>query len=190
MRNIWLIVQREDLERVRTRSFIVLTLLIPAIMVVMIMLPAKLATVGQKSQHIVLVTSNMKFGQTVRHQLLSAARASDQGQPESGNAARRKRAEQDIIDLDANPTAGEQAVLPGKVNSGAIDGYLWLTDQAIAKGKVTFVSRSLADFGEGSFLSKELNHVILSLRAAHQEWPGARPSGPDAQADQSELGAR
>jgi ABC-2 type transport system permease protein len=166
MHNIWLIVQREYLDRVRTRSFFVLTLLIPAIMIVMILLPAKLATVGQKSQHIVLVTSNLKFGQTVRQQLLSDATASDLGQPESGNAARRNAAKQDIIDLDANPSASEQAVLRGKVNSGAIDGYLWLTDEAIAKGKVTFVSRSLADFGEGSFLSKELNHVILYARLA------------------------
>ena len=71
MHNIWLIIQREYLERVRTRAFIVLTLLIPAIMTAVMVLPAKLATGGQKSQHIVLVTSNVKFGQAVRQQLLS-----------------------------------------------------------------------------------------------------------------------
>ena len=153
MHNIWLIVQREYLERVRTRSFIVLTLLIPAIMTVMMVLPARLATMGQKSQHIVLVTSNLNFGQTVRRQLLSAAPASDQGQPESKKAASQKSGKQDIIEVDANPAADEQAVLREKVSSGAIDGYLWLTDQAIAEGKVTYVSRSLVDFGESSFLS-------------------------------------
>ena len=31
MRNTWLIIKREYLERVRTRSFMVLTLLLPAI---------------------------------------------------------------------------------------------------------------------------------------------------------------
>ena len=186
MHNIWLIVQREYLERVRTRSFIVLTLLLPAIMTVLMVLPAKLATVGYKSQHIVLVTSNLKFGQTVRQQLLSAATASKQGEAESRNATREKPAKQDIIDVDANPTASEQVVLRGKVNSGAIDGYLWLTDEAIAKGKVTFVSRSLADFGE--LVPQQGIKPRYSFRAADQERPGIRPGRPDAQAGQSQLG--
>jgi ABC-2 type transport system permease protein len=164
MHNIWLIVQREYLERVRTRSFIVLTLLIPAIMTVMMVLPATLATVGQKSQHIVLVTSSPHFGEIVRRQLLSAAAPSDENQPETEPAAKRKAGTSDVIDVDSNPTASERAVLRGKVDSGAIDGYLWLTDQAIAAGKVKYYSRSLADFGESSFLSRELNHVILYAR--------------------------
>jgi len=57
MRNIWLIIKREYLERVRTTSFVVLTLLAPAIMTVVMILPAKLATMGEKTQHIVVVTS-------------------------------------------------------------------------------------------------------------------------------------
>ncbi len=54
LRNTWLIIRREYLERVRTRSFIVLTLLAPAIMTVLLLLPAKLATVGEKAKHIVV----------------------------------------------------------------------------------------------------------------------------------------
>jgi ABC-2 type transport system permease protein len=164
MHNIWLIVQREYLERVRTRSFVILTLLIPAIMTVMMVLPAKLATVGQKSQHIVLVTSNANFGEIVRQQLLATAPPSDDDQPETEPAAKRKAGKPDIIDVDSNPTLSEREVLRGKVDSGAIDGYLWLTDQAIAAGKVTYYSRKLVDFGESSFLGGELNHVILFAR--------------------------
>jgi ABC-2 type transport system permease protein len=164
MHNIWLIVQREYLERVRTRSFVVLTLLIPAIMTVMMVLPAKLATVGQKSQHIVLVTSSPHFGEIVRQQLLSAGTVSGETQPETEPTVKRKPENPDIVDVDSNPTPSESDLLRGKVDSGAIDGYLWLTDQAIAAGKVTYFSRSLADFGESSFLSRELNHVILFAR--------------------------
>ena len=137
MHNIWLIVQREYLERVRTRSFIVLTLLIPAIMTVMMVLPAKLATVGQKAQHIVLVTTNRQFGEAVRKHLLSAAETSNENQHGSEAAARRAQPGPDIIDVDAGPTESERTLLRGKVASGDIDGYLWLTDQAIAAGKVT-----------------------------------------------------
>jgi ABC-2 type transport system permease protein len=176
MHNIWLIVHREYLERVRTRSFIVLTLLIPAIMTVMMVLPAKLATVGQKSRHIVVVTSSQHFGDVVRQQLLSAATADRQDQPGSETAARREASEQNIIDVDSNPTASERAVLRGKVASGAIDGYLWLTDKAIAAGRVTYASRSVADFGESSFLRRELNHIILYARLTRN---GLKPGQVD-----------
>ena len=66
MRNLWLIIKREYLERVRTRSFLILTLLLPGIMTVVMILPAKLATMGEKAQHMVVVTSTPQFGEMVR----------------------------------------------------------------------------------------------------------------------------
>ncbi|MFZ0359690.1 MAG: ABC transporter permease, partial [Terriglobales bacterium] len=63
----------------RTTSFVVLTLLAPAIMTVVMILPAKLATMGEKTQHIVVVTSTPQFGEMVREQL-SSADAEDDGQ--------------------------------------------------------------------------------------------------------------
>jgi ABC-2 type transport system permease protein len=72
MRNTWLIIRREYLERVRTRSFVVLTLLLPAIMTGVMILPAKLATL-EKKPRIVVVTSTPQFGETVRQGLLSAS---------------------------------------------------------------------------------------------------------------------
>ena len=60
MRNTWLIIKREYLERVRTRSFIVLTLLLPAIVGGAFILPMKIATMksGGKTPHLVVVTSS------------------------------------------------------------------------------------------------------------------------------------
>ena len=71
MRNIWLIVQREYLQRVRTRTFLVLTVLAPAIMTALMILPAKFVEMGEKAQHIVIVTSKPHLGDTVRQELLS-----------------------------------------------------------------------------------------------------------------------
>lgn len=167
MHNTWLIIQREYLERVRTRSFIVLTLLIPAIMTVLMVLPAELASSGKKTEHIVLVTSTQRFGELVRQEILSSESAVS-----SQDGGRAKADEDrgtnvlDIIDVDPNPTESERTLLRQKVASRDIDGYLWLTDQAIAAGNVTFASRSLADFGERSILGRELNQIILSARLA------------------------
>jgi ABC-2 type transport system permease protein len=166
MRNMWLIIRREYLERVRTRSFLILTLLVPGIMTVVMMLPAKLATMGEKTQRLVVVTSTPQFGEMVRQRFLSATTDTDQDDEESpdGNAAKKKPEEEYSIDVDANPTDAERAALRDKVSSEAIDGYLWLSDDAIASGKVTWTSRNMAGFGERSHLSAILNRILQYQR--------------------------
>jgi len=169
MRNMWLIIRREYLERVRTRSFLILTLLLPGIMTVIMILPAKLASMGDKAQHIVVVTSSPQFGETVRQRFLAALTATEEDDEDtsdakpdadtSANAAKKKPEQDYVIDVDSNATEAERAALRDKVTSQAIDGFLWLSDDAIASGKVTWTSRSMAGFGQRT-LSQALNRVI------------------------------
>jgi ABC-2 type transport system permease protein len=166
MRNTWLIIKREYLERVQTRSFIVLTLLVPGIMTGLMLLPAKLATMGDKTQHIVVVTSNTQFGETVRQQLLSAKVDDDDDKANPDSNAARGAAPQYIVDVDTNPTEAERTVLRDRVSSKAIDSYLWLTDDAIASGKVAWVSRSMAGSSERSRLGETLNGILQRERLA------------------------
>jgi len=170
MRNFLVIVKREYLERVRTRSFLILTLLVPGIMTVVMMLPAKLASMGVKAQHIVVVTSTPQLGDMVRQRFLSALTATDEEDESSpdANAAKPKAEGEDeyVIDVDSNATEAERAALRDKVSSQAIDGYLWLSDDAIASGKVTWTSRNMGGFGESSRLSAALNRVIEYERLA------------------------
>lgn len=163
MRNTWLIIKREYLERVRTRSFMVLTLLLPAIVAAVMLLPAKLATIGKKVQHVVVVTSNPQFGEIVRQGLLSSGDDDDEAGSET-NTAKQAREKQYIIDMDSNPTEAERAALSEKVSSQAIDGYLWLSDDAIASGKVTWVSRNMPGSGERSRLSEKLSRIVQYTR--------------------------
>jgi ABC-2 type transport system permease protein len=174
MRNIWLIIQREYLARVRTRSFLVLTLLLPGIMTVLMMLPAKLATMGDKTQHLVVVTSNPQLGEIVR-QTLSAPDSDDDDDSTSDSKASKTKPEQDYtIDVDPNPTDAERAVLRDKVSSKAIDGYLWLSDDAIASGKVTWTSRNVASSTERTHLSETVNRVIEQQRLSANGITGDR----------------
>src|SRR5271157_2379999 len=102
MRNTWLIIKREYLERVRTRSFVILTLLLPAIMTGVMVLPAKLATVGNRVQHLVVVTSTPQFGETVRQGLLSTSPVADSEDDETSSETNSAKTldEQYIIDVD------------------------------------------------------------------------------------------
>lgn len=174
MRNTWLIIKREYLQRVRTRSFLVLTVLAPVIMIVLMAAPAKFATMGQKAQHIVIVTSNPQFGEAIRQQLLSSPLEDEDDAANADNGTKQKPEDQYIIDVDANPSESERAALRDKVSTRAIDGYLWLTEDAIASHKVSWNSREMAGFRERSWLGDAIGHVVSEQRLSSAGVPAVQ----------------
>jgi ABC-2 type transport system permease protein len=167
MRNVWLIIRREYLERVRTRSFVVLTVLLPAIMALAFVLPVRLASMSVGTpEHLVLVVSSPPFGEMVRRQLLAQTpAASDQDTGDqinhAGNAAPHY-----VIDVDAHPSEAERDALRSRLAAGAIDGYLWLTDGAIQARKVTYTGRDMAGLLERSWISDSLGRALVEQQLA------------------------
>ena len=164
MRNTWLIIKREYLQRVRTRSFLVLTLLLPAIMTVLMALPAKLATMGQKAEHLVLVTSTREFGEQVRQQLL--AQPISEEAEESDNQTKKKMEDRYTINVDADPSDAERAALRQKISTREIDDYLWLTDDAIAAHTVSWNGREMPSAREKAWLGDTLSRITLQQELA------------------------
>lgn len=159
MRNTWLIIKREYLQRVRTRSFLILTVLAPVIMTVLMAAPAKFATMNQKAQHVVIVVSNQQFGESLRRQLLSDSLAGDD---DSGqNATRQKPEDQFVIDIDANGSEAEKAALRNRLDTKEIDGFFWITDDAIAAHQISWSGRERPDFRERSWLGGAVNRLVL-----------------------------
>ena len=174
--NIWLIIKREYLERVRQRSFIVLTVLLPAIVGGAFFIPAKLSSMkSSKTQHLVVVTSDRKFGELVRQQLLSSAKAEDEkaGADKSKEDKDDKDEDDDkssnnyTIDVDSTPSEAERTALQNRLSAGDIDGYLWLSDDAVTARKVAYEGRESSGFLEKSWLSGQLDRAIL-LRELNQ----------------------
>jgi ABC-2 type transport system permease protein len=175
--NTWLVIKREYLERVRQRSFIVLTLLLPAIMIGAFVIPAKLSSMkSSKIQRLVLVTSTPQFGEIVRQQLL--AKPEDETAAGKGKDEKDKDADDDdksgrnyAIEVDTNASEAERTALRNRINSGDIDGYLWLSDDAVAARKVSYYGREASGFMEKSWLSEQLDRAIL-LRELGQRGVG------------------
>ncbi len=159
MRNTWVILKREYIERVRTRTFLVLTLLAPAIMTALMILPAKLATMGQKADYIVIVASTQQFGEMVRQQLLADPMLSDASEGEE-SGSRTKAEDQYTIVVDTDSSELERARLLQKVDSREIDSFIWLTDDAIASHKITWSSREMEGSREKSWLSDAVNRIV------------------------------
>jgi ABC-2 type transport system permease protein len=175
MRNTWTIIQREYIERVRTRTFLILTLLLPAIMTVLMVLPAKMATMGAKAQHIVLVASTQQFGETLRQQLQAVpVQQSDEEEASGENNSKLKPEDQYDIDVDANPTEAERAALRHKVSNRTIDGFLWLTDDAIAAHEVTWSGRDTASVRERAWLNDALMRINFQQQLASKGYTTAQ----------------
>jgi ABC-2 type transport system permease protein len=175
--NIWLIIKREYLERVRQRSFIVLTVLLPAIVGGAFLIPAKLSSMkSSKTQHLVVVTSDQKFGEIVRQQLLSSDKTDDEkaGADKSKDSGDKDADDDDkssnnyTIDVDSTPSDGERAALQNRVSSGDIDGYLWLSDDAVAARNVTYEGQASSGLMEKSWLSGQLDRAILLRELAQR----------------------
>jgi ABC-2 type transport system permease protein len=176
MRNTWVVLKREYLERVRTRTFLVLTLLAPAIMTALMILPAKLTTMGEKPNYIVIVASTQPFGELLRQQLLSELTVSDDDESEEASA-KQKPEDQYTIVIDTTTTESERASLRDKIDTHTIDGFIWLTDDAIAAHKVTWTAREVAGSREKAWLGDAVNRIVQQQELSKQ---GLNSSQADA----------
>ena len=132
---------------------------------------------SSKTQHLVVVTSDQKFGEIVRQQLLSSAKTDDEkaGADKSKEGSGDKDSDDDnkssnnyTIDVDSTPSDGERAALQNRVSSGDIDGYLWLSDDAVAARKVTYEGQASSGFMEKSWLGGQLDRAILLRELAQR----------------------
>ncbi len=156
MRNAWLIIRREYLERVRTKSFIISTLLVPLLMVALIVLPSKIATLkapGEK--RLAVVCGNADFARAVKSQL--ETRKSDT--LDSGPRYN--------VEIVPTPDESTRSALKGRIGSGSLDAYLWLSDDALTSRKISYVAREAGDFIETTLLQKALRAALVrqELRA-------------------------
>ena len=184
--NTWIIIKREYLERVRQRSFIVLTLLLPAIMVGAFLIPAKLSSMkSDKTRRLVVVTSTPQFGEIVRQQLMTGTKGDEENAAAGSDKDRDRDKDKDAdsddkpsrnyaIEVDANATEAERTALRNRVAAGDIDGYLWLSDDAIAARKVNYYGRESSGLIEKSWLSDQLDHAILLQELSQRGVAGAQ----------------
>src|SRR5690349_19602393 len=110
MRKVWLIARREYLDKVRSKAFLITTVLFPVMMLGFGVLPGKFMTQRKGgTRHIVIVTSSQATGQQVQKQLRDASR--------SGlNFA---------VELSNDTSEGNRDVLRRRLDVNAIDGFLW-----------------------------------------------------------------
>ena len=159
MRNIWTLIQREYLERVRTRSFVIFTLLMPAAMAGLVLIPTKIAEMNSGGERkLVIVADDMKLGETVGHQL--AIPKPTRGDDEFSDS-QLKAPTVYAIQVVNDTSDAERDRLNQQVSKSQITGYLWLTDAALEKHKVVYSTKEAADFEQSSDLRSAVRSAVI-----------------------------
>ena len=129
MHNVWLIAKREYLERVRTKAFLVMTVLVPLLMIGGIVGTAIAGRSQQSNSHIAVVSPDLALATDLQKEL------------EHGKNSKM------LVDVISPAAADTRRVLDSELSNKQLDGYLWVTAPATKGTRPTFTytPRSRAD---------------------------------------------
>ena len=143
MLNVWLIAKREYLERIRAKSFLLMTILIPLLMGGLVY-GAALANGRSSAKRMAVVTQDLQFGTDLKSEL------------ETGKDSKM------TVQVVSPPTADTRDILDQKLRDRALDGYLWVTPPATPHTRPTFewVPKAKADILTPSLLRPAIRTVL------------------------------
>ena len=175
MHNTWLIIQREYIERIRTKAFIIMTMLMPVFMASTILVPVFLGDMKSGStRHIVLVANDAAMAEAVKQELMPRPVKSEEPPPQkkAGASANSEQPRYDI-DIDTTVTDAERDNLRRQISDGKIDGFIWLSDSDLAARKVVYSAKDVTNFGEGIEMRNAVHSAIVKKQLAQKGMSGA-----------------
>jgi ABC-2 type transport system permease protein len=179
MHNVWLIARREYLERIRTRGFLVTTVMIPLIMGGFIFGSTFIASKTTSDSHIAIVSSDTQLAFDLQTELEHPRQA----QP---GAARRPHITVDTLDPAPQAAQATRAILDQELDTGDLDGYLWITPAAAlptassaqpARPTFTFTPRSSDLSSLRNTIASALGTVLMREQLTHR---GIVPTDADS----------
>jgi ABC-2 type transport system permease protein len=145
---VWAVIRREFVERVRTRWFLISTILGPVFMIVVTVLPAVLAGSGGGARNIALLDEGSGgLGDRLVTQL------------ESGNQFRVER----VATSEVGAAAAMQD-LTERVQAKNIDGFLVVTGATLESGKLEYRGRNVSSIRDMALLQYAARQAVMMER--------------------------
>jgi ABC-2 type transport system permease protein len=156
MPSIWLVAKREYLERIRTRAFLIMTVLIPMLMGGLVFGGSYLSSRTKSNAHIAIVSPDPALAEAIKNELDSAPAASPTH-----------------MRVDTPPaTAATRAELEAALADHRSDfaGYLWITPSFDPGGRPIFAwkPRSAGDEATLSAVRTAIKAALTRQRLASQ----------------------
>ncbi len=152
MHNVWLIAKREYLERVRTKAFLISTLLIPLLMGGGIVGSVVLGHKTKSTSHITVVSPDQQLATDLRDEL------------ENGKDSRM------TVDVISPGNSETRRTLDEMLADKQLDGYLWITPASASNDRPSFsyTPQSAASTVDHDTIKTALSHVLMRERLTHQ----------------------
>src|ERR1700684_2287526 len=153
MHNTLVIAKREYLERVRSRSFVIMTLFIPALMFGVSVVPTLLANRGSnETKSMIVVSSDRETAELIRSSIEQQQDQQKSDSPPASGLGKKRGLPPThfTVQVSTNATPEERSSLTEKVKQKQLDGFLWATPDAIAARKLDFVTRDTSSFIDNS----------------------------------------
>ncbi|HTH53240.1 MAG TPA: ABC transporter permease [Edaphobacter sp.] len=151
MHNIWLIAKREYLERVRTKAFLISTLMIPLLMGGGIVGSILLGVRAKSTSHITIVSPDQQLAIDLKKEL------------ENGKDSEM------TVDIISPGNSTTRPTLDSMLADKQLDGYLWITpgENESARPIFSYTPRSTADIGTKNTITTALKAVLMRERLTH-----------------------
>ncbi len=147
---LWAVVRREYLERVRTKSFVISTILVPTFMAAMMLVPALMARKGGKPLRVAVVDATGSL-QSDAEAALRAARLDD-------------KARFEVMPSPTGGLAAREAALKKLALDGRIDGWVVLPQDAVEKASASYYGRNVSNMIDFRIMGRSLGDLLLGRR--------------------------
>ena len=155
MSEVMTVFRREFLERVRSKSFVIGTVLFPVFMAAMWIIPARMGSGGGTRHLVVVDQAPAGVGQAVV-QLLTA--------PPPPGAADDEDRFTFTAERVAQPLQQVKAGLIGRVQRKEIDGYVYLPPDILQSSQAEFRARNVANFEVLTAVQRAATQAVQAAR--------------------------
>ena len=161
MHNTFIIAKREYLERVRSRSFVIMTFFIPLLMFGVTVVPTLLMNKGSnETKHMVVVAGDRDTAEMIRSRIEQRQEKSNDKANGEVKTKRGLPPTHFTVEVSTDTADSARAALTKKVKDKELDGFLWATPEAIQSRKLDFVTRDTSSFIENGLLGQSVTDAL------------------------------
>lgn len=151
MNKMWTALRREYLSRVKTKGFIIGTILFPVFLGVMFVVPTLMMLIkSDKPKQIAVVDQT--------NEILDSLRTALSDTNETGQAL------YNLVPHESVDLASAKNTLAASVQEGGLDGYIIIPSAIYEKGEAEYYGKTVTNFRENERIESALNRVVTDKR--------------------------
>ena len=163
MKKVIAVIRREFVARVRTKAFVISTVLLPVFMVAMVLLPGLMMSGGDRASRVAVVdASSTGLGQSVRQVLESEKLGSGKSAPARYTVQVFPATSDDVTGVRDGLIA--KTGFSSKKHKDGWNGVLVLTDKTLSTGKLSYYGGNVGSLKSMATLQRGISNALAGVR--------------------------